>query len=233
MASSPTTSGGIDGETVLTVRDFISWAPKSLQMVTAAMKLKDTCSLEENLTILDSILKSRNITLLTKVHIHSQSYGFSSSHVQLWEMDHKEGRAPKKWCFWTVVLEKTLDSPLDYQEIKPVNPKGNQCWIFIGRADAEALPFWSPDVKGRLTGKDPDAGKDWRQEVNGAIEGEMVGWHHRFDGHEFEQTQGDGEAQQRVGCHLWGRKESDTTERLDNKGCFTFLPKGHLNISQG
>ena len=97
---------------------------------------------------------------------YSQSYGFSSSHVEMWELDHKEGWAPKNWCFWTVVLEKTLESPLDWKEIKPVNPKGNQCWIFIGRTDAEAEApiIWPPDGKSWLTGKDPDAGKDWRQE---------------------------------------------------------------------
>ena len=96
---------------------------------------------------------------------HSQSYGFSSSHAWMWETDYKEGRALKNGCFWTVVLEKTLESPLDCKEIKPLNPKGNQPWMFIGRTDAEAevLILWSPDVKSQLNGKDPDAGKDWRQ----------------------------------------------------------------------
>ena len=115
----------------------------------------------------DSVLKSRDITLLTKVH--SQSYGSFRSHVQMWELDHKEGWVLKNECFWTVVLEKTVESPLDRKEIKPVNPKGNQPWIFIGRTDAEAeapIP-WPPDAKSWLTGKDSDTRKDWRQKERG------------------------------------------------------------------
>ena len=117
----------------------------------------------------------------------SQSYGFSSSHVWMWELDYKESWALKNWCFWTVVLEKTLESPSDWKETQPVHPKGNQSWIFIGRADAEAETpiFWPPDVKNWLIWKDPDAGKDWRQE-KGTTEDEMAGWHHRLNGHEFE-----------------------------------------------
>jgi len=118
----------------------------------------------------------------------SQSYGFSSSHVWMSELDHKESWAPKNWCFWTVVLGKTLESPLDCTEIQPVNPKGNQSWIFIGRIDAEAETpiLWLPDAKNWLTGKDPDGGKDWRWDEKGTIEDETVGWHHWCDGHEFE-----------------------------------------------
>ena len=118
----------------------------------------------------------------------SQSYGFSSSHVWMWELDYKESWAPKNWCSWTVVLEKTLESPLDYKEIKPVHPEGNQSWIFIGRTDAEAETpiIWPPDAKNWLTWKDPNAGKDWRQEEKGITEFEMVGWHHWLIGHEFE-----------------------------------------------
>ena len=117
---------------------------------------------------LDSILKSRDIILLTKVPIVKYMV-FSSSHVQVWELDHKEDWAPKDWWFWTVVLEKTLESLLDSKEIKPVNPKGNQPWIFIGRTDAkaEAPILWPPDVNNRFIGKDPDAGEDWRQEKKG------------------------------------------------------------------
>ena len=113
----------------------------------------------------------------------------------MWELDHKEDRAPKNWCFQTVVLEKTLESPLDCKEIKPVYPKGNQPWIFTGMTDVEveALVLWSPDVKIHLTGKDPDAGNDWGQEEKGAAEDEMVGWHHWLTGHESEQTLGDSE----------------------------------------
>ena len=107
----------------------------------------------------------------------------------MWELDHKEGWAPKNWCFWTVVLEKTLESPLDCKEIQTVNPKGNQSWIFIGRTDAEAEApvIWPPDAKNWLIGKDPDAGKDWGQKEKGTTEDEMVGWHHSLNGHEFEQ----------------------------------------------
>ena len=135
---------------------------------------------------LDSILKSRDITLPTKV-IFSQSYGFSSSHLWMCELDYKESWASKNWCFWTVVLEKTLESPLDCKVIQPVHPKGNQSWILIGRTDAEAETpiLWPPDVKNWLIWKDPNAGKDWRQE-KGTTEDEMVEWHHRLNGHEFE-----------------------------------------------
>ena len=141
----------------------------------------------------------------------SQSFGFSSSHVQIWELDHKEGWVLKDWCFWTVVLEKTLESPLDCKEIKPVNSKGNQPWILIGSTAAEALIFWPPDEKNQLIGKDPYARKDWRQEEKGKPEDEMVGWHHWLNGHEFEQTLGNGEEQRSlVCCSPWGRKELDT-----------------------
>ena len=137
-------------------------------------------------TNLNGILKSRDITLPTKVHLVKS--GFPSSHVWMWELNHKESWAPRNWCFGTVVLEKTLESPLDSKEIQPVHPKGNQSWIFIGRTDAEAEApiFWPHDVKNRLIGKDRDAGKDWRQEKKGTTEDGMVGWHHQRDGHEFE-----------------------------------------------
>ena len=115
----------------------------------------------------------------------SQGYGFSSGHVWMWVLDCEESWAPKNWCFWTVVLEKTLESPLDCKEIHPVHPKGDQPWVFIGRTDAEAetLILCPPHVKSWLTGKDPDAGRDWGQEEK---EDEMAGWHHQLDGHEFE-----------------------------------------------
>ena len=151
-------------------------------------------------TKLDSILKSRDITL--DKGPSSQSYGFSSSHVWMWESDYKESWMPKNWCFWTVVLEKTLESSLDCKEIQPVHPKGNQSWVFIGRTDAEAeTPIrWPPDLKNWLTGKDPDAGKDWDQEDKGMTEDEMVGWHYRLDGHEFEQAPGVGDGQGSLAC---------------------------------
>ena len=118
----------------------------------------------------------------------SKSYGFSSSHVWMWELDHKEGWAPMNWCFWTVVLEKTLENPLDCKETQPVNPKGNQSWIFIERTDAKAETpiLWPPDMKNQPIGKDPDAGKDWGQEEKGTTDDEMIEWHHWHDGHEFE-----------------------------------------------
>ena len=131
------------------------------------------------MTNLDSILKSRDITLPTKGH--SQSYCFSSSFVWM----EKESWALKNWCFWTVVLKQTLESPLDCNEIKPVHPKGDQPWVFFGSTDAEAETpiFWPPDVKNWLIWKDPDAGKGWRQEEKGMTEDEMVGWHHQLNGH--------------------------------------------------
>ena len=135
------------------------------------------------ITNLDSILKSRDITLPS-----SQIYGFSSSHVWMWKLDYKENWAWKNRCFLTVVLEKTLESPLDCKEIQPDHPKGNQSWIFIGMTDAEAETpiFWSPDAKYWLIWKDPDAGKNWRWEEKGTTEDKMVGWHHWLNGHEFE-----------------------------------------------
>ena len=147
-------------------------------------------------------------------------------HVQMWELDHKEGWAPKNWCFQSVVLEKTLEGHLNSKEIKPVNPKGNQPWIFIGRADAEAeaLILWPPDAKNQLIGKDPDAGKDWRQEEKETTEDEVVGWHHQLNGHEFEQTPGDSEGQGSLVCFgPWDRKGSNTTERL-KKNIHIFPP---------
>ena len=137
----------------------------------------------------------------------------------MWELDHKEGWAPKNWCFWIMVLERTLESPLDSKKIKLVNPEENQSWIFIGRtaAEAEASILWPPDVKSQLTGKDPNTGKDSGLEEKGTTEDEMVGWHHRLNGHKFEQTLEDGEGQgSLVCCSPWSCKESDTTYWLNN-----------------
>ena len=145
---------------------------------------------------------------------YSQSYDFSSGHVWMWELEHKEGWVLKNWCFWTVVLEKTLESPFDSKEIHPVHPKGNQSWIFIGRTDAEAeVPIlWPPDTKNWLIGKDPHAGKDWGQEEKGRTEDEMVGWHHWLNGHEFGQTLGDGDGQGDLACcSPEGHRETDRT----------------------
>ena len=150
-------------------------APKSLHMLTAAIKLN-----------LDSILKSWDITLPTKVRL-VKAVVFPVVMYEC-ELDHKESWAPKNWWFWTVVLEKTLESPLDCKEIQPVHPKGNQSWTFIGRTDVEAETpiLWPPDAKNWLIWKDPDARQDWRWEEKGTTEDKMVGWHHWFNGHEFE-----------------------------------------------
>ena len=130
------------------------------------------------------------------------------------------------------MLEKTLESPLDSKEIRPVNPKGNHPWLFLGRTDPEALIPWPPDVKSWVIGKDPDAGKDWGQEEKGTTEDEMVGWHHRLNGHEFEQAPGVGDGQDGVACcSLWGRKELDATERLNNKVGHSFPSKEQVSFN--
>ena len=142
---------------------------------------------------------------------------FSSGFLWMWELDYKKSWVPKNWWFWTVVLEKTLESPLDCKEIQPVNPNGNQSWIFIGRTDAEAETpiLWPPDEKNWLIGKGPNAGKDWRWEEKGMTE-MVVGWHHRLDRHEFEQVPGVGDRQGSLAFYsLWGRKASDMTEQLN------------------
>ena len=152
---------------------------------------------------------------------YSQNYGFFSSHVWMWELDHKEGWASKNWWFWTVILEKTLESPLNCK-IKPANPKGNQSWIFIGRTDveAEAAILWPSDAKNWFVRKDPQAGKDWRQEEKGMTEDKMVGWHHWLNGREFEQGLGAGEGQGGLeGCSLWGRKELDWLSNWTTTRC--------------
>ena len=138
------------------------------------------------MTNLDSIFKSQRHYFANKGP-SSQGYGFSSSHVWMWELDYKEIRAPKNWCFWTVLLEKTLESPLDCKEIQPVHSEGDQPWVFTGRTDAKAETpiLWAPDVKSWLIGKDSDAGRDWGLEEKGTTEDEMAGWHHWLNGHGF------------------------------------------------
>ena len=173
------------------------------------------------MTNLDNILKSRDISLPTKVRLVKAlvfpvvMYGCELDHNKNWEL--------KNCCFWTVVLEKTLESPLDCKEIQTVHPKGNQSWIFIGRIDAEpeAPILWPPDVKSWLIWKDPDAGKGWRHEKKGTTEYEMVGWHHWLDGHEFEQTLGVGDGPGGLACCMqsMGLQSrvwlSDWTEPID------------------
>ena len=195
-----------------TVRDFILGGSKSLQMVTAAMKLKTIAPWKKSYDQPRQHIKKQRHHFANKGP-SSQSYGFSSSHVWMWELDYKESWVPKNWCFWTVVLEKTFESLLDCKGIQ-VHPKGNQSWIFIGKTDAEAETpiLWPLDVKNWLIGKDPDAGKDWRREEKGMTEDEMVVWHHRLDGPEFEEAPGVGDGQGSLACcSLWGCKDSETT----------------------
>ena len=169
-----------------TVADFIFWGSNSLQMVTAAMKLKDAYSLEKSYDQPRQHIKKQRYYFSNKV-LSGQGYGFSTSHVWMWELDYKESWVPRNWCFWTVVLEKTLQSPLDCKGIQPVHPKGNWSWIFTGRTDAKAETpiLWPPDGKNWLFWKNPNAGKDWRLEEKGITEDEMVGWCHWLNGHEF------------------------------------------------
>ena len=182
----------------------------------------DTIFLNHNL-----YMKSRDITLPAKVHL---GYGFSCGHVWMWELDCEEGWAPKNWCFWTVVLEQTLESPLDCKEIQPVHSEGDWPLDFFGRNDAKAeIPvLWPIHVKSWLTGKDSDAGRDWGQEEKGMTEDEMAGWSHWLNGHESEWTQGDGDGQGGLACcDSWGRKESDMTERLNwTEGIISYMDVG-------
>ena len=169
------------------------------------------------MTNLDSIFKSRDITLPTRVHL-VKAIVFPVVMYWMWELDFEESWAPKNWCFWTVVLEKTLQSPLDCKEIQPVHSKWDQSWVFFERNDAKAETpvLWPPHVKSWLTGKDFYAGRDWGREEKGTTEDEMAGWHHWFDGGESEWTPGDGDGQGGLACcDSWGHKESDTTERLN------------------
>ena len=155
--------------------------------------------------------------------LYSQGYCLLSGHVRLWELDSKEGRATKNWCLWTAVLEKTPESPTDSKEIKPVNLKWDQPWIFTGRTDAEAEApvFWSSDANRWLFGKVPDAGNDWGGKEKRASDDEMAGQHHPCNEHELGQTPGDGEGQGGlVCCSPWGHKESDVTGQLNNSSLF-------------
>ena len=195
MASCPITSWQIDGKTVETVSDFIFLGSKITPDGDCSHEIKRRLLLGRKvMTKLDSILKSINITLPTKVHLIKAMvfpvvmYGCESQTV-------KKAERQRIWCFWTFMLEKTLESPLDCKEIQPVHPKGDQSWVYIGRTDAEAETpiLWAPHAKSWLIGKDSDAGRDWGQEEKGTTEDEMAGWHHRLYGHEFEWTLGVGD----------------------------------------
>ena len=190
MASGPFTSWQIDGKTMETVRDFIFGGSEITADGHWRHEIKKTLAPWKKSCDKPIVCIEKQRHHFVGKGLYSQSYSFPSSHVQMWELDQKEGWAPKNECLQTVVLE-TPESPLDWKEIKPVNPKGTQPWIFIGRTDAETETsiLWLPE-ENWLIGKDPDAGKDWRWVENGMIEDEMVGQHHQLDGHEFEQTPG-------------------------------------------
>ena len=171
-----------------TARDFIFEGSKITADGDCSHEIKRSFLLGRRaMTNLDSILKKQRHFFANK-GLSSQSYGLSSSHVWMWELDSEESWEGKNWCFWTVVLEKTLESLLDCKEIQPVHPKGNLSWTFIGSTDAEAETpiFWPPDAKNWLHWRDPDAGKDWGQEEKGTAVNEMVGWHHWLNRHAFE-----------------------------------------------
>ena len=207
----------LHGKRWKTVADFIFLGSKIIADGDCSQEIKRCLFLGRKvMTDLDSLLKSRDITLPTYIWlVKVMVFPVVMFGCESWTL--KKAEQPKNWCFWTVVWEKTLESPLDYKEIQLVHPKGNQSWIFIGRtvAKAETAILWPPDVKNRLLGKDPDAGKDWQQQEKRTAEDEMVGRHHRLNGHEFEQDSGVGDGQESLACFSpWGRRESDTTEQL-------------------
>ena len=186
MASGPITSSQIDGETVERMADLIFLVSKIIADGDCSHEIKRPLLLGSKvMTNLDSILKKQRHYFANKGP-SSQGYCVSSGHVWMWELDYKESWVPKNWCFWSVVLEKTLESPLDCKEIHPVHPKGNQSSVFIGRIDAETPILRPPDAKSWVIRKDPDAGKDWMWQEKGMTEDEMVGWHHWLNGHGFE-----------------------------------------------
>ena len=164
---------------------------------------------------------------------YSQSYGFTSSHVWMWELDHKKGWMAKNWCFQAVVLEKTLESPADIKEIKPVDPKGNQSWIFIGRADAEAQTsiLWPPDGKSQLNGINPVARKDWGEVGKEVTENEMIGWHHRLNGHSWSKLREIVNDREAWHAALHGVTKTETTWRLNNSNNNFICPARYLILS--
>ena len=202
MASVPNTSWKIDGETVETVSDFTFLGSKITADGDCSHEIKRCLLLgRKAMTNLDSILKSRDITLPTKVHlIKALVFPVVMCGCESWTIKKVEN-----WCFWTVLLEKTLENPLGCKEIQPVHPKGNQSWIFTGGIDAETPILWPPDVKNWLIWKDTDSGKDWRQEEKVTTKDEMVGWHHQLNGHEFEQALGGSHLGGNVGSNAWKR----------------------------
>ena len=192
-------------------RLIIAFLPRSKRLLISWLQSPSAVILEAKK------IKSVTVFIVSPCICHevsSQGYGFSSGHVWMWELDCEESWAPKNWCFWTVLLEKTLESPLGCKEIQPVHSKGDQSWVFIGGTDAEAETpiLWPPHAKSWLIGKDPDAGRDWGQEEKRMTEDEMAGWHHRLNGLEFQWTPGVGNGQGGLACcNSWGCKESDMT----------------------
>ena len=211
MASDPITSWQINGETMETVTDFLFLGSKITADDDFSHEIKRHLLIgRKAITNLDSVLKSRDVTLPTKTHI-AMVFPVVMYGCESWTIKKAE-----HWRIDAFELEKTLESLLDCKAIKPVNSKGNQSWMFIGRTDAEAETpiLWPPDGKSWLSRKDPNAGKDWRQEEKGITEDEMVGWHHQLNGREFEQAPGDGEGQGSLAA-VHGVSESDMTEQLN------------------
>ena len=209
MASNPITLWQIDGEKVETVIDCIFLGSKIYADCDCSHKIKRCLLLGRKDVTCRQLHKKQRHHSADKGP-YNQSYDFSSSHVRMWQLNHKEGWALKNWCLQVVVLQKTLEGPLDCKSIKPVSPKRNKHWVFIGKTDLEAPIIWPPDMKNWLIEKDPDAGKDWGQEEKGVTENEMVGWHYWLNGHEFEQIPRDGEIQGSLACcSPWVRKEPD------------------------
>ena len=236
MESGPITSWQTDREKEETGSDFIFLGSEITADNDCSHEIKRLLLLGRTAkTNLDSVLKSRHH--FANKDLYSPSCGFSSSHVWMWELDHKEDWIPKNWCFPTVVLEKALESPLDCKEIQPVKPKGNQPWIFTGRngAEAETPILWPPDTKNQLTGEERGSGKDWGQWEKGAAEDDMGGWHHWLDGHESEQTQGDSEGQ-RILAYFQGvansrtRLSKWTTITLDLATNYLLISKTEIRI---
>ena len=188
MEFGPITSWQIDGETMETMIDFIFLGSKITADDDSSHEIKKCLLLARKVMMnLDNVLKNRDISLLTKIClVKAMVFAVVMCGCESWTI--KESWALKNWCFCTVVVEKTHENPLDCKEVKPVNPKGNQSWIFIGKTDAESPVLWPPDVKSWLIGKDPEAGKDWRQE-KGTTEDDMVGWHHQLNGQELNKLQ--------------------------------------------
>ena len=218
MTPGAITSWQIDGETVETVTDYFLGLQNHYRWWVQPWNEKTLVPWKKSYDKSRQHIKKQRHYFANK-GASSQGRGFPSGHVWTWEVNHKASWAPKNWCFWTVVLEKTLESPLDCKEIQPVHPKGNQSWIFIGRTDAEAKApaLWPPNAKNWLIGKNPDAGRGWSQEEEGMTEDEMVGWHHPLDGREFEQVLGIGEGQGGLACcspqgcrlgHDWGTERN-------------------------